>query len=184
MYQDLIKQRKSDFEGAFERCRTEVAGIRTGRASSSLVEDIQVDYLGSRLKVKELATITVPEPRTIFIQPWDKGAIPVIEKAIRDGSMGMNPSSDSNGVRLSLPPLMEEKRKEMIKLLNQKIEESKIRVRQIREDVIRKVQQEVKEKKAREDDMRKAKDELQKIMDDLNKRFDELMKRKEAELMA
>ncbi len=182
-YNDLIKQKRGDFNAAFEHARSEVAAIRTGRANSSMVEDIVVDYLGSKLKVKELATITTPEPRVIFIQPWDKQAIPLIEKAIRDNASGLNPSSDSNGVRLNLPQLTEERRKEFIRILHQKVEESRIKVRQVREDILKKVQAEVREKIAREDDLRKAKDEIQKIVDELNKKFDELTKKKEQELM-
>ena len=183
-YQDLIKQRKGDFDSAFEHIRGEVASIRTGRANSAMVEDIQVEYMGSKLRIKELATIMAPEPRMITIQPWDKGVISVIEKAIRDHGTGLSPSSDSNGVRVSIPPLMEERRKEMLKLLGQKVEEGRIKSRQIREDVLKKVQAEVKAKTAREDDLRKAKDELQKIIDDFNKKLDELQKKKEQELMA
>jgi|SRR3989338_1304625 len=183
-YKTLINQRKGDFNAAFEWARNETASIRTGRANSSLVEDIPVDYMGSRLKVKELATITAPEPRTLFVQPWDKTAIPLIEKAIRDNAHGVSPSSDSAGIRITLPPLSEERRKEFIRLLHQKVEEGRVKVRQIREDVLKKVQAEVRAKTAREDDLRKAKDELQKVMDDINKKFDELTKKKEAELMA
>ena len=183
MYKEIIAERKKDFEVVIDHVKGEVAGIRTGRAHSSMVEDIQVDYMGSRLRVKELATITTPEPRVIFIQPWDKQAIPNIEKGIKDSSLGLNPSSDSNGVRLNIPPLTEERRKEFIKLLHEKVEWSRIRARQIREDVIKKVQNEIKENKARDDDMFKTKDELQKIMDDLNKKLDDLSQKKEQELM-
>lgn len=183
MYQDLIKQRKGDFDSAFEHAKSEVGTIRTGRANSAMVEDIQVEYMGSKLRIKELATIMTPEPRTITIQPWDKSAIAVIDKAIRDHGTGLSPVSDSNGVRVTIPPLMEERRKEMMKLLGQKIEEARIKTRLIREDVLKKVQAEVKAKTAREDDLRKAKDELQKIMDDFNRKLDELSKKKEQELM-
>lgn len=183
MYKELISQRKKDFDAAFEFARTEAAGIRTGRAHSSLVEDIQVDYLGSKLRIKELATITVPEPRSIMIQPWDKQALSVIEKGIRDSSLGLNPVTDGQSVRLTLPSLTEERRKEYIKLLGQKMEEARIRIRQIREDVLKKVQAEVRAKKARDDDLRHAKDELQKIVDDLHKKIDELAKKKEQELL-
>lgn len=183
-YQDLIKQRRGDFDGTFEHARGEVATIRTGRANSAMVEDIQVEYMGSKLRLKELATIMTPEPKMILIQPWDKTAIPLIDKAIRDHGSGFSVSSDNQGVRVNIPPLMEERRKEMLKLLNQKIEEARIRSRQIREDILKKVQAEVKAKTAREDDLRKAKDELQKIMDDFNKKLDELAKKKEQELMS
>ncbi|MEK7138604.1 MAG: ribosome recycling factor, partial [Patescibacteria group bacterium] len=176
-------KRKRDYDATFDYARNEVAGIRTGRAHSSMVEDIKVDYMGSKLKIKELATITTPEPRVLFIQPWDKGAIPLIEKAIKESPLGLNPSSDSSGVRLTIPPLTEERRKEFTRLLHQKAEEARIKARQVREDILKKVQQAVREKTAREDDLRNAKDELQKIMDDLNKKIDELVKRKEQELM-
>lgn len=182
MYKELIRQRKKDFDAVFEFAKNEVASIRTGRAHSSMVEDLVVDYMGSKLRVKELATISVPEPRVIFIQPWDKGAIPLIEKAIKDSQLGLNPSSDSSGVRLTIPPLTEERRKEFIRLLHQKAEEARIKSRQMREDILKKVQQAVREKTAREDDLRNAKEELQKVMDDLNKRIDELVKKKEQEL--
>src|SRR3989344_5120315 len=182
-YKTLINQRKGDFDSAFERVKNEVATIRTGRANSAMVEDIQLEYMGSRVKIKELATIMTPEPRTITIQPWDKGAIPLIEKAIRDHGSGLSPASDSNGVRVTIPPLMEERRKEMIKLLGQKIEEARIKSRQIREDILKKVQAEVRAKTAREDDLRKAKDDLQKVMDDFNKKLEEAGKKKEQELM-
>ena len=183
MYKELIAERKKDFDWIIEHTKSEVAAIRTGRAHSSMVEDIQLDYMGSRLRIKELATITTPEPRVIFIQPWDKQAIPNIEKGIKDSSLGLNPSSDSNGVRLNIPPLTEERRKEFIKLLHEKVEWSRIRARQIREDVIKKVQNEIKENKARDDDMFKTKDELQKIMDGLNQKLDDMTKKKEQELL-
>ena len=157
MYKELINQRKKDFDTTIDFAKNEMAGIRTGRAHSSMVEDLIVDYMGSKLRVKELATISTPEPRIIFIQPWDKGAIPLIEKAIKDSPLGLNPVSDSNGVRLTIPSLTEERRKEFTKLLHQKAEESRIKARQIREDILKKVQNAVREKTAREDDLKNAK---------------------------
>jgi|SRR3989344_3620316 len=183
MYKDLINQRKKDFDAAFEFAKTEAASIRTGRANPSLVEDIPVEYMGSRLRIKEVASITTPEPRMIVIQPWDGGAIASIEKGIRESSLGLNPSNDGHSIRLTIPSLTEERRKEFIKILHQKMEEARVRMRHVREDVLKKVQNEVKAKTAREDDLRHAKDELQKITDDLNKKIDELVKKKENELM-
>lgn len=183
MYKDLIASRKRDFEAALEAAKVEAAGIRTGRANPSLVEDIPVEYMGSRSRIKELATINAPEPRLIVIQPWDSGAVPLIEKAIRESSLGLNPANDGHAIRLTIPALTEERRKEFIRVLHQKIEEIRIRIRQTREDVLKKVQNEVKEGKGREDDVRLAKDELQKIIDDLHKKIDEMVKKKEAELM-
>lgn len=183
MYKELINHRKKDFDAVIEWVKQEIASIRTGRAHSSMVEDLVVDYLGSKLRVKELATISTPEPRVIFIQPWDKSAIPLIENAIKNSPLGLNPSSDSNGVRLTIPALTEERRKEFIKLLHQKAEEARIKARQIREDILKKVQNAVREKIAREDDLKNAKDEIQKVIDDFNKKIDELAKKKEQELM-
>ncbi len=184
MYKDLILQRRKDFDAVLEFAKSEAGAIRTGRANPALVEDIPVEYLGTRLRIKEIATINTPEPRVLIIQPWDKGALAAIEKAIKDTpSLGLNPTVDSNAVRLNIPPLTEERRKEFIKVLHQKLEEARIRVRQIREDILKKVTAEIREKKARDDDDRKAKEDLQKIIDDLNKKFDELAKKKEDELM-
>jgi len=182
-YRDIINQKKGDFNAAFEHAKTEVASIRTGRAHSSMVEDLPVEYMGSRLRVKELASITTPEPRVLFIQPWDKGALGAIEKAIKDSSLGLNPAVDSNGVRITIPSLTEDRRKEFIRLLGQKIEEARIKIRQVREDILKKVQNEVRAKTAREDDLRNAKDELQKVIDDYNKKLEELSKKKTIELM-
>lgn len=181
-YQDLLKQRKGDFDAIFERVKSEVASIRTSRANSAMVEDIQVEYMGSTIKIKELATIMTPEPRMISIQPWDKTAIPLIDKAIRDHGSGLSPTSDSSGVRVTIPPLMEERRKELTKLLGQKIEEARIKSRVTRDDILKKIQADVKAKLAREDDVRRAKDEIQKVMDDFNRKIDELHKKKEQEL--
>ncbi|MBI2674301.1 MAG: ribosome recycling factor [Candidatus Yanofskybacteria bacterium] len=182
MYKELISQRKKDFDSVLEWARNEVAGIRTGRAHSSMVEDLIVDYMGSKLRIKELATINTPEPRVIFIQPWDKGVIPLIEKAIKDSPLGLNPTSDSNGVRLTIPSLTEERRKEFTKLLHQKAEEARIKARQVREDILKKVQNAVREKTAREDDLKNAKEEVQKIINDFNKKIEELVDNKEKEL--
>ena len=119
----------------------------------------------------------------LFIQPWDKGALGAIEKAIKDSSLGLNPAVDSNGVRITIPSLTEDRRKEFIRLLGQKIEEARIKIRQVREDILKKVQNEVRAKTAREDDLRNAKDELQKVIDDYNKKLEELSKKKTIELM-
>jgi ribosome recycling factor len=183
MYRELIAQKKKDFEAAFDFAKAEAANIRTGRANASMVEDIMVDYMGSMLRIKEVGAITIPEPRMIQIQPWDKAGLAAIEKGIKDSSLGLNPVNDGTSIRLVIPSLTEERRKEYIKLLGQKMEETRIRIRGVREDILKKVQAAVKEKTAREDDLRNAKDELQKITDDLNKRLDELTKKKEQELM-
>lgn len=184
MYKELITQRKKDFDGVFEFAKNEAASIRTGRANPSLVEDIPVEYLGSKLRIKEVASISTSEPRIIVIQPWDAGAVVAIEKGIRESSLGLNPANDGHTIRLTIPALTEERRKEFIKLLHQKMEEARVRMRQVREDILKKVQNAAKDKTAREDEVRLAKEELQKIVDDLNRKIDEMVKKKEAELMS
>ncbi len=183
VYKELIASRKKDFDAALEAAKMEAGSIRPGRANPSMVEDIQVEYLGARSRVKELASISAPEPRLIVIQPWDSAVVPLIEKAIRESSLGLNPANDGHAIRLTIPPLSEERRKEFTKILHQRIEEVRIRIRQTREDILKKVQNAVKDKTAREDEVFKAKDELQKIVDDLHKKIDELVKKKEQELM-
>lgn len=183
MYQELIKQRRKEFDAVYEWAKSEISSIRTGRANPDMVSDIVVDYMGTPLRIKELAAISTPEPRSLLIQPWDKGALAVIEKVIRESSLGLAPVVDGTGVRLTVPSLTQERRQEYVKLLGQKIEEARIRVRHIREDILKKVQQAVKDKSARDDEARHAKDELQKIIDESNAKFDELSKKKEQELM-
>ncbi len=183
MYQELIKQRRKEFDAVTDWLKGEAAGIRTGRANPDMVSDLIVDYMGTPLRIKEVAAISTPEPRSILIQPWDKGALAGIEKAIRDSSLGLAPVVDGTSVRLTIPALTQERRIEYTKLLGQKVEEARIRVRHIREDILKKVQSAVKDGTAREDDARKAKEELQKIVDELNKKFEELSAKKEQELM-
>lgn len=183
MYQELIKQKRKDFDTAYDWLKSEIASIRTGRANPDMVADIIVDYMGTPLKIKEVAAISTPEPRSLLIQPWDKGALPAIEKAIRESSLGLAPVVDGTSVRLTVPALTQERRQEYVKLLGQKVEEARIRIRHVREEILKKVQQAVKEKTAREDDARHAKDELQKIIDEFNTKFDDLFKKKEQELM-
>jgi ribosome recycling factor len=184
MHEQLIKERRKDFDAAYDWAKGEAAGIRTGRANPDMVTEIVVDYMGTPLRIKEVAAVSTPEPRSILIQPWDKGALANIEKAIRESSLGLAPVVDGVAVRLTIPPLTEERRKEYIKVLGQKIEEARIRVRGVREEILKKVQTAVKEGEGREDDIRLAKDALQKVTDEYNGKLEELQKKKEQELMS
>jgi len=131
---EVINQKKPEFEKILEFYKADIASIRTGRANPSMVEDIEVDYYGQKFRIKELASINTPEPRTVVIQPWDKGSTEAISNAIRKSDLGLNPTVDSNVIRLNIPPLTEERRKEFIKLLKQKTEESHIKIRRVREE--------------------------------------------------
>ncbi len=180
---DLIDQKKENFEGALRFYKEDITTIRTGRATPALVEDILVDYYGQKMRVKELASINTPEPRTVVIQPWDKGAVEPISNAIRKSEIGLSPVVDGEIIRLSIPPLTEERRKEFIKVLKQKTEETRVKIRRIREEIWDKIQKMEKEGEIREDDKFKGKEDLQKIVEEYNKKAEELEKKKEAELM-
>jgi ribosome recycling factor len=184
MYQELIKEKRKDFDAAYEWARGEVGSIRTGRSNPDMVSDLVVDYMGTPLKIKEVAAITTPDPRSILIQPWDKGALAGIEKTIRESSLNLSPVVDGVSVRLTIPSLTEERRKEYTKLLGTKIEEARIRIRGIREDILKKVQHAAKEGVGREDDVRNAKEALQKVVDEYNNKLQDLQAKKEQELMS
>jgi ribosome recycling factor len=184
MVEQLIKDKRKEFDAAIQWAAGEAHAIRTGRANPEMVSELVLDYLGTPLRIKEVAAISCPDARSILIQPWDKGALAGIEKAIRDSSLQLAPVVDGTSVRLSIPPLTEERRKEYAKLLGTKIEEARIRIRQIREDILKRVQTAVKEKTAREDDVHRAKDQLQKVMDEFNGKLQDIQSKKEAELMS
>jgi ribosome recycling factor len=180
---DLLNQKKAGFEGILGFYKTDIAGIRTNRATPAMVEDIRVDYYGQSMRVKELASITVPEPRTVLIQPWDKGAMDAISGAIRKSELGLNPVVDGQAVRLNIPALTEERRREFIKLLKQKTEDARVKIRHAREEVWDRIQKMEKAGEIREDDKFRGKDELQKMVDEYNGKMEELEKKKEQELM-
>ena len=180
---DLINQKRLSFDAILDFYKTDVASIRTGRATPALVEDVIVDVYGQKMHVKELATITAPEPRSLLIQPWDKSAVSAIEGAIRKSDLGLNPVVDGQAIRLNIPSLTEERRKEFIKLLKQKTEESRVKIRRIREEIWHKVQTMEHAHEINEDDKFKAKGDLQKLVDEYNKKIEELEKIKEQELL-
>lgn len=179
---DLIHQKKPSFDAVLEFYKTDIASIRTGRATPALVEDIAVEAYGQRMTVKELATITAPEPRSLLIQPWDKTVVSAIEGAIRKSDLGLSPVVDGQAIRLNIPALTEERRKEFIKLLKQKTEDARVKIRRIREDIWHKVQTMEHAHEISEDERFKAKDDLQKLTDDYNKKIEELENKKEVEL--
>ena len=181
---DLFNSKKPSFDGVLEFYKSDIATIRTGRATPALVEDVAVDVYGQRMTIKELATITAPEPRSLLIQPWDKSVVAAIEGAIRKSELGLNPVVDGQTIRLNIPSLTEERRREFIKLLKQKTEEARVKIRRIREEIWHKAQTMEQAHEISEDDKFKAKDDLQKLVDDYNKKIEELEKKKEQELLA
>jgi len=183
MYKELIESIKGDLEKSIEHFKEELNQVRTGRASAALVEGLMVDYYGVRSPLKQVASISIPEPRTIVISPWSKDNLVNIEKALRESQLNLNPNNDGQVIRLNIPPLNEERRKELVKLLNQKAEEAKISIRKHREEVWEEIQSLEKEGKIGEDDKFAGKDNLQKVIDEYNKKIEEIRAKKEEDIM-
>lgn len=183
MYKEIINKIKPELEKTIKFLEDELAKMRINRASSSLVEDIIIDYSGQKFPLKQLAAISCPEPRQIIIQPWDKSYFEAIEKAIFRSKLGLNPIVDKNLIRLSLPCLSEEYRKNLETLLSEKIEETKKNVRRWREECWKEIQVKFREGKIREDDKFRGKDELQDLIDETNEKIKEIGERKRREIM-
>lgn len=183
MYQSIINAQKGEFEKIIEWFEAELKNIRTGRATPALVEDLRVDYYGVKTPIKQMAAITAADARSLVISPWSKDGLVDIEKAIRESDLGINPNNDGNVIRLNLPPLTEERRKDLVKVLNKKTEEARIRIRQIREDVWGEIQEKEEAGDMSEDDKFRGKDALQAVVDDFNKKLLALNEKKEKEIM-
>lgn len=183
MVKEKISGKREDFERAVEHFVDEAAKIRTGRAHPGLVENLSVDYYGVRTPMKQIASINIPEARQIFIQPWDKGTLAFIETAIRESDLGLNPSNDGQGIRITLPALTEDTRKDLVKALNQRAEEGRIAIRTVREDLWKEIQELEKSGAISEDDKFTGKDELQKVVDECNQKLEALRKKKEEEIL-
>jgi len=182
-YKEFIDKVRPEFEKSLKFLEGELAKIRTSRASPALVEDIEVNYLGDKFALKQLAAISCPQPNQIIIQPWDGSYIESIEKAISQSGLGMSSAVDKNVVRLSLPLLTEDYRRGLIKILNEKAEEVHQTTRHWRDDAWNKIQLAQKEKKISEDDKFRGKNELQKLVDDYQKKIKGLIEKKEKELL-
>lgn len=183
MVKDLIAEKISNFESAVEHFANEAAKIRTGRANPGLVENLMVDYYGTKTPLKQIASIAIPEARQILIQPWDKGSLVQIEAAIRESDLGLNPGNDGLAVRIILPALTEDRRREFVKALNSRAEEGKIAVRTIREGIWKEIQDMEHAGEISEDDKFQGKDELQKVVDEYNHKLEEIRKKKEEEIL-
>jgi len=183
MIEELLKDAEKRMKKAVDVLKGEFAGLRTGRASTVLVEDIKVDYYGSMMTIKQVAQLSVPESNQIVIQPWDVSVVPNIEKAIRDSDLGVQPQRDGNVIRVILPPLTEERRKELVKKAGKLAEQARIAIRNIRHEIMKELDKLKKEGGFSEDDIKRAKDELQKITDKYVKAVDELLSKKEEEIL-
>ena len=166
-----------------EHARADMSTIRTGRAAPALVEKIVVDYYGSEVPIQQLAGFQVPEARMLIINPYDKGSLGAIEKAIQHSDLGLNPSNDGQVIRLSFPPLTAERRKELVKVVRKLAEDHRIAVREIRRDAMKGLKELVDSGVVGADEERRAEEQVQKLTDDHVKKLDDLLKHKEAEIM-
>jgi ribosome recycling factor len=180
---EIIASARKRMEKAAEDLRGELAVMRTGRASINLLDHVKVDYYGTPTPVNQLATLSVPEATLLQVQPWDVSQIGAIEKAIRASDLGLNPMNDGKMIRVPIPALTEERRKEMVKHLHQVVENHRVAVRNIRRDANDAVKKLLKDKKISEDEDHKALDEVQKMTDDFIKKLDEQGKTKEADIL-
>jgi ribosome recycling factor len=170
-------------EGAIDALKKDFGSVRTGRASLSLLDGIMVDYYGTLTPLQQLASLSVPESRQIAIQPWEQRIIPEIEKAIMKSDLGLTPSNDGKFIRINIPPLTEERRKQLVKVVRKRAEEAKVAIRNIRRDTNEELKKLEKEKHLSEDDAKKSHDEIQKLTDSYITKVDEVLKHKENEIM-
>jgi ribosome recycling factor len=180
---EIYVQLKTRMDKAVEDFRREMASTRTGRANVHMLDTVSVDYYGSQMPLNQIATIHAPEPQMITVQPFDPSVLQSIEKAIRSGDLGLNPMNDGKLIRVPIPALTEERRKEMVKHLHKILEEHRTAVRNIRRDGNDAIKKASKDKKINEDDEKRALDEIQKLTDDEIKKMEEMSKTKEKEVL-
>jgi ribosome recycling factor len=178
-----MSQAKVRMEKAVEDFRKELSGVRTGRANVSLLDHIRVDYHGTPMPVNQLGTLNVPDATMIVIAPWDPSAVPLIDKAIRTSDLGLNPASDGKVLRVPIPALTEDRRKDMVKHIHKVLENHRTAVRNIRRDIKEAVEKLEKEKKISEDEKKRTLDELEKLTHSETKKIEELSAMKEKEVM-
>ena len=183
MIEELLDDAKRRMDKSVEATAHEFNTVRTGRASAALLDRVKVDYYGQETPLNQLSTINVPEPRLLTIQPYDPGSIKAIERAIQESELGLTPSNDGKVIRLPIPQLTEERRKELVKVVRHLAEEGRIAVRNVRRDVMHHLKELVRDGDVGDDEERRAEDKAQKLTDEHVGRIDELLKRKEEEIM-
>lgn len=183
MIKDLLKDAENRMKGAIEALEEDLTGIRTGRANPGLVEKLPIEYYGAETPLFQLASISIPEARQIMIKPFDPSTLKAIEKAILASELNLTPNNDGKVIRLNLPPLTEERRRELVKLVHSRLEESRIAIRNIRRDDLKDMRDFEKEKMISEDDLSFGEEELQKLTDKFIEEIDKIGVRKEKEIM-
>lgn len=183
MVSEVMAEAKQRMQAAVEAARRDFAGIRSGRASASLLDRISVDYYGTVTPLNQLATISVPEARLIIVQPWDQSQLQAVEKAIAQSDLGLTPSNDGQIIRIAVPPLTEERRKELVRVVRKEAEERRVAIRNIRRDANETIKELEKEKELSTDESRRAQESIQELTDKYIKEIDLLLESKEKEIL-
>jgi ribosome recycling factor len=178
-----LKEAQQQMDRAIEALRREFGSVRTGKASPALLDGVKVEAYGSHMPLNQVGTVSAPEPRMLVVQPWDRAMIGPIERAIRESDLGLNPANDGKVVRVPIPALTEERRREYVKLLHKMAEEARVAVRHVRKEANDAIKAQQKDGSVSEDDARREQDEVQKLTDRYVEKVDELTKHKEAEVM-
>ncbi len=181
--EQTIKDARSRMDKSIEALRSELAKIRSGKATTALLDGIKVDYYGTQTPINQLSNITVLDAHTLSITPWDKSVLSAIDKAILEANIGFNPVSDGTNLKIPVPPLNEERRRELVKLIKKFGEDTKIAVRNVRRDANEHLKKEEKNKKISEDQLKEAEDKIQKLTDEHINKVEDLLKHKEKEIM-
>ena len=179
----IIEEVEKRMDKTVDSVMQQLARLRSGKATPSLIEGIKVDYYGSLMPINQVASISAPEPRLLVIHPWDKSAVPIVEKAIQASDIGLTPNSDGTIIRIPIPPLTEERRKELVKVAKKISEEGKVGLRNIRRELIEGIKQQQKDGEIPEDDSHRLQDRIQETTEKFTKKIEELLKSKEEEIM-
>jgi ribosome recycling factor len=183
MLKELQKEAESRMKSAIQVLEEDLAGIRTGRAHPALVEKLQVEYYGVPTPLIQLASISVPEPRSLVIRPFDAATLKAVERAIQSSDLGLTPNNDGKQIRLNLPPLTEERRRDLVKVVHHRIEDGRVAIRNVRRDAIKDLREFLQEKMISEDDQKRGEEELQKLTDRYIEEINDIGFRKEREIL-
>ena len=178
-----VNEARISMEKAVEAMRREFSSVRTSKATPALLDTVRVDAYGSKMPINQVGTVSAPEPRMLIVQPWDKGLLQAIEKGIQNAELGLNPSNDGNVIRVPIPQLTEERRKDMVKLLHKLAEEGRVAVRHARQEANKDLKKRQADHELSEDDVRRQMDQVQKLTDEYIGKIDQMLKHKEQEVL-
>ncbi len=183
MIDDILLDAEDRMDKTIDALKRELSGIRTGRAAPGLIEHLNVEYYGTATPLNQLAGISAPEPRLLVVQPWDRGSLGIIEKSIRSSDLGLNPTNDGQLIRIAIPPLTEERRKSLVRVVRAKVEEDKVALRNVRRDAVTHIKNLMKDKEISEDDERRGEQQIQELTDRFVSEADKIGKQKEDEVL-